>query len=532
MDVTSEEIRSSRFQGTRHVYDRREVDAFLHRAAATLEVYERKLAVTESHVQSLEKALDLANSRVRSVRQRDARIGELETALASAQHHYELEVERTEANAVAPIRASSDREATEDSQRRSEEIIDEARQKAEAIRTRAVDYTEQASDEAEEILAAARAEGVGLIEQAKAQEAEMLKQLAATRAEAVGLIEQAKAQEAEMLKQLAATRADAVAALEAEAEAQRTSLSQEVAANDERLAGMEVVASAEMAVKLREAEERAAKIASKGQEIIQQAEERAQAAEAERNDLAEELQRAAAEAEASRIQLMADVEIMVAEAVTQAEADRDLMLLEAQVRLEAAEGEREALIELARSETSAITTEAEQQLESLRRQAAQMRTALSDLHGRFADLGSLTVEDFELATALVDLDLRDVDEVLDLTAGADQADQAETAVESDEAPRPVGEVGTVLPLKSKWSQPATAAPRGLVVELDEAATQTEQDQNVAPNGEYHPTWRDKLAPQPPAKEEPEEEVKEVLGFYERRLAGLRARLQEALPDEY
>ncbi len=507
MDVTSEEIRSSRFQGTRHVYDRREVDAFLHRAAATLEVYERKLAVTESHVQSLEKALDLANSRVRSVRQRDARIGELETALASAQHHYELEVERTEANAVAPIRASSDREATEDSQRRSEEIIDEARQKAEAIRTRAVDYTEQASDEAEEILAAARAEGVGLIEQAKAQEAEML-------------------------KQLAATRADAVAALEAEAEAQRTSLSQEVAANDERLAGMEVVASAEMAVKLREAEERAAKIASKGQEIIQQAEERAQAAEAERNDLAEELQRAAAEAEASRIQLMADVEIMVAEAVTQAEADRDLMLLEAQVRLEAAEGEREALIELARSETSAITTEAEQQLESLRRQAAQMRTALSDLHGRFADLGSLTVEDFELATALVDLDLRDVDEVLDLTAGADQADQAETAVESDEAPRPVGEVGTVLSLKSKWSQPATAAPRGLVVELDEAATQTEQDQNVAPNGEYHPTWRDKLAPQPPAKEEPEEEGKEVLGFYERRLAGLRARLQEALPDEY
>lgn len=504
MDVTSDEIRSSRFQGTRHVYDRREVDAFLHRTATTLEIYERKLTVTESHVQSLEKALDLANSRVRSVRERDARISELESALASAQHHYELEVERTEANAIPPSPPVADSEASEESRRRSEDLVDEAREKAEEIRTRAIDYTEQAADEAEEILAAALTE-------------------------AAGLVEEAKAQEAAMLKQLAATRAEAEAALEAEMAAKRSVLGDEIAANSERLGSMEVMASAEMAVKLRNAEEQATKIASKSQQIIQEAEERAQAAEAERNDLAEELERAAASAEASRAQLTADVETMVAEAVSQAEVDRDLMLLEAQIRLETAEGEREALLELARAETVAMTREAEEQLDSLRRQASQMRTALADLHARFADVGSLTAEDFELATALVDLDLRDVDEVLDLTS---EADLPNGTIGSGEILEPTDDGGVVLPLKSKWSQPPTAVPRGLAVDLDTAEPQMEEGREAASNGEHHPTWRDKFAPQVKATEPAEEEVKEALGFYERRLAGLRARLQEALPDEY
>lgn len=499
MDVTSDEIRSSRFQGTRHVYDRREVDAFLHRAASTLELYERKLAVTESHVQSLEKALDLANSRVRSVRERDARISELETALAAAQHHYELEVERTE-NSVTPVPAIPNDSGThEAAARRSEELVDVARQEAEEIRTRAVDYTEQASDEATEILAASRAE-------------------------AAGLIEEAKSQETAMLKELAAARAEAEAKLEAELLAKRAALSDEVAANSERLAGMEAVAFAEMDVKLQNAEKRAAKIASKSQQIIQQAEERARAAETERDELAAELKQEALAAEARRNKMMADVELMVGEAVTQAEVDRDLMLLEAQVRVEAAESESVALIQQTQAETAQMTAAAEAKLESLRRQAAQMRTALSSLHQRFADVGSVTAEDFELATALVDLDLHDVGEVVDLT-------REEAAPE-----QPPAESGAVVPIKSKWAQPATAAPRGVAIDRETADPDTQEDvleeaPKASANGDHHPTWRDKVAPPRPA-EAPDEDVKQSLGFYERRLAGLRARLQEAMPDEY
>lgn len=494
MDVTSEEIRSSRFQGTRHVYDRREVDAFLHRAAATLEMYERKLAVTQSHLESLEKALDLANGRVRSGRARDARIGELEAALAAAQHNYELEVERAETAAIRSLSPDGTNggvvQADHD---RAAQILDEARRQAEEMRSNAVEYSEQAATEAAELTAAAQAA-------------------------AEALLADAKRQEAAMLKDLAAARSQAERTLQAEIESTQVLLGEEVASKGERLASMDAVAEAEMAAKLHKAETRASEIASRSQEIIQQAEERAQAAETERNELAAELERAAEEAEANRGQLLADVELMVGEAVSQAEVDRDLMLLEAQVRLETAEGEREALLQLAKTESAEMTSAAEEQLESLRRQAAQMRTALSDLHTRFADVGSLSAEDFEVATALVDLDLHDVSALVDLTN--------EPTEESMEA------VDQSVPVKSKWTQRGHMAPRGGSLGVDAEEPAVEEAPGAGGNGDAHPTWRDKVASASETSTEPAEDATPSLGFYERRLAGLRARLQDALPDDY
>lgn len=498
MDVTSDEIRSSRFQGTRHVYDRREVDAFLHRAASTLEVYERKLAVTESHVESLEKALDLANSRVRSVRERDARISELETALAAAQHNYELEVDRTESEVSAPAAVDeSHDELLEESRSRAAEIIEQARRDSEDIRSRAAAFAEESS-----------AEAVALTEAAESA--------------AEALLADVKRREATILEELEVARGEAEAILEAEIASKRIPSEAAMAAGSEP--GVDEV-QPEMAAKLERAENRAQEIATKSQQIIQQSEDRAQAAEAERDEAKQELESAAAAAQAQRAQILADVETMVGEAVTQARADRDGMLQEAQAKLEAAEGEREALLELAKTQATEVTAAAEQELESLRRQAAHLRTALSDLHGRFVDVGNVTAEDFELATALVDLDLRDVSEIVDLTVEAEEP----PAVDPHQEPLPQ--------VKSKWAHPASVAPRGLDLNDDapDAVTHSEYPQAdetgaTSSNGEAHETWRDKVASQGEEQPEPDE-VKESLGFYERRLAGLRARLQDAMPDD-
>ena len=158
MDVTSEEVRSSRFQGTRHVYDRREVDAFLHRIAATLEVYERKLAVTESHVESLEQALDLAHNRARSMKEREARISELETALAAAQHNYESVMAQLEERATEKARTKKvDTSSTVvEARARAEELVKEAKASAAKIEA-----------DAEKSAAAMRREALHFVAQAK-----------------------------------------------------------------------------------------------------------------------------------------------------------------------------------------------------------------------------------------------------------------------------------------------------------------------------------------------------------------------------
>jgi DivIVA domain-containing protein len=436
LDVTSDEIRSSRFQGTRHVYDRREVDAFLHRVASTLEVYERRVAVTQAHVESLEKALDLAHSRARSVRDRELRIAELETALAAAQHNYESLQAELEANppSVAPDTSSGDIAAQ--ARRRADELVEKAAREALSIRNDA----ERIRTEAEEAAANLIAD-----------------------AEAVGM------------------------------ESRRT-------ADLERTvsAGNGAAAATEPPIDLEALETRIA-------EARQQAEE----AEAAREQLTAELEQMREEAAAERQRLMEDAEQTVAEAVAQAEIDRDRMLAQAEAELVAAREAAPAPVE----DDSLAAAEAE--MAGLRRQLAQMRTALSDIQARFANAADLSSEELELAAALIDLDVRDVDQLVDLT-DLEDPEQADSDGEEESA---------AVQVKSKWAAPE---------EIPAGSLQDGRATSEAPPAawrRYQPGAGKKgshpVAPEP-AAEPPKEEP---LGFYERRLAGLRERLKDALPPD-
>ncbi len=62
MDLTSQEVAAIRFAGTRYVYNRREVDAFVRRVATTLRDQERELARIRARMAALEHALDVAHA--------------------------------------------------------------------------------------------------------------------------------------------------------------------------------------------------------------------------------------------------------------------------------------------------------------------------------------------------------------------------------------------------------------------------------------------------------------------------------------
>lgn len=62
MDLTSQEAAAIRFTGTRYVYNRREVDAFVRRVATTLRDQERELARIAARMAALEHALDVAHA--------------------------------------------------------------------------------------------------------------------------------------------------------------------------------------------------------------------------------------------------------------------------------------------------------------------------------------------------------------------------------------------------------------------------------------------------------------------------------------
>jgi len=62
MDLTSQEVAAIRFTGTRYVYNRREVDAFVRRVATTLRDQERELARVTARMAALEHALDVAHA--------------------------------------------------------------------------------------------------------------------------------------------------------------------------------------------------------------------------------------------------------------------------------------------------------------------------------------------------------------------------------------------------------------------------------------------------------------------------------------
>ncbi|HEX9645089.1 MAG TPA: DivIVA domain-containing protein [Acidimicrobiia bacterium] len=70
MDLSSEDVSRVRFTGTRHAYDRREVDAFLLRVASALLAHEKALATAQTRIDRLQKAVDQANAAVAATRRR------------------------------------------------------------------------------------------------------------------------------------------------------------------------------------------------------------------------------------------------------------------------------------------------------------------------------------------------------------------------------------------------------------------------------------------------------------------------------
>ena len=466
MDVTSDEIRSSRFQGTRHVYDRREVDAFLYRTAATLEVYERKLAVTQAHVESLEKALDLAHGRARSVRSRETRIADLESALAAAQHNYESAMAMLEAQAdAAQIPDVDDHELVLAARVRVEEILRDAMHEAERTRAES-EQNNQATAEA------ARQEGDELLNAASLEHAAML-------------------------EEVARARRDAKAALEAELDAKRSAALTELEAERVRLAGDTAAAEAGLEARIAKVERKAAKSVEKAHKRLQATEDRAAKAEADRTRLLQEIERAAAAAEAERKVFMEDAERMFEEAVARAEADRETAVAQPSVdTVEAASAE----------------------VVQLRRQVAQLRTALAGVQRRFSDISDVSIEELELSAMLAGLEAGDGD-VIDLTTGATEGIAEDAG--------PIDSPDPSVTVKSRWVdvQPMHAAPRA-----DFATSGGEPVDSAGPSG---PTWRDAVDARRRAEPVYEAETDEaaVIGFYERRLAGLRARLKDAAhPD--
>jgi hypothetical protein len=521
MDVTSDEIRSSRFQGSRHVYDRREVDAFLHRTAATLEMYERKLAVTEAHVQSLEKALDLAHDRARASRSRETRISELESALAAAQHNYESAMELLQAHSEAPqVPDVNDHELVMAARTRVEQLLRGAMEESARILAKSEKRAELAAETAATMLAAAEAEAEELRKEATLEHAAMLEELAKSRLDAKAALEEELDSkrstaltelEAEKLR-LAAETAAAQTTLESRlAEAEHNAAQSEervlerLAAAEERAAAAE----AEMARLLAELElaeagaEREVGVSEERVlERLAAAEERAGAAEAEMARLLAEMERAEAAAEAERRVFTEDAERMFEEAVARAEADR-----EAAVRQPAADVGDESRAEVAQ----------------LRRQVAQLRTALSGVQKRFSDISGLSAEELELSAMLAGLEAGDGD-VIDLTTPATSSDDAD----SSDDPYSFDAPGSNVTVKSRWAevQPMHAAARAPA----DAAVGGDNHDVPAPSGG---TWRDAAgaARKNESDSAADAEQEAVIGFYERRLAGLRARLKDAGPDQ-
>ena len=291
--------------------------------------------------------------------------------------------------------------------------------------------------------------------------------------------------------------AEAAATLE-ELRAERENLSSEKqdAGEQESIESDQVVAA-----RITEAETKARKAAeAKGKAMLKKARKRAGAAESRVADLETERDRLATTVEELRASADAEIESAGADEVDRAELDE------------------------------------------LRRQVAQMRTALSNIQSRFAGAAKLSPEELELATALVDLDMHDVDLLVDLTTPAMTQPEAEVghvatvdeeqpgddvvadapAEDGDEAVQPQ------VTIKSKWAQ-AGAVPAG---SLREGRSEAESG-GIWPDIEApSPNWRDSFGStrKAAAKAASEAKEEEPLGFYERRLAGLKERLRDAGND--
>jgi DivIVA domain-containing protein len=103
MELGSEDVTRVRFTGTRHAYDRREVDAFLLRVASALASHEKALAMAQTRIDRLQKAVDQANAAVAATRRRPDVRARTMARPAVAESESSADDDRAVVDAPAPV---------------------------------------------------------------------------------------------------------------------------------------------------------------------------------------------------------------------------------------------------------------------------------------------------------------------------------------------------------------------------------------------------------------------------------------------
>lgn len=236
MDLTAHDVRSAHFSGTRHVYDRREVDGYLIRLADALERYENELGASRRRLRSLEQALESAQHRIET-----------------AQH----EVQR--APQAAPSVADTSDELR-DLQRRAFDLKTDALAEAASIRRRAEEDAAEMANRIREEAVATEGAGPDEADLPSLDETTHWIQLLVQREQAASFVDAAR-EDSKRIREIAeevavegvadaARDKEAVAAaLAVQIEARRVAAENEVAKLVEhaRIEGSEIVAGAQEA---------------------------------------------------------------------------------------------------------------------------------------------------------------------------------------------------------------------------------------------------------------------------------------------
>lgn len=166
--------------------------------------------------------------------------------------------------------------------------------------------------------------------------------------------------------------------------------------------------------------------------------------------------------------------------------------------LEVAIAEAAATLDHAEERGRRIGDETREELRLLRRRLAQLRTALSDIEGRLRAATGLYADEVATVRDLIDLETRNLE---DLEGFAD--------LDASEPPslQPLTAAGTATSYKARsytFSEPST------VIDLADPEDGLEAGPAEDDDGEMSPPQRDESKP----------------GFYQRRLAGLRERIEK------
>ena len=228
----------------------------------------------------------------------------------------------------------------------------------------------------------------------------------------------------------------------------------------------------------------------------------------------EEARRIRAVAEAEATAMLQSVHPSPAEPPL-AEAGSDRLVADAKHEassiLEAAVAEASALIDGAESRTASITTEREQEVKRLDRRLAQLRTTVRDVEGRFRGLLGVTLDEFSLVGDLIDLENTALEEIAALQ---------QVAVNNPWARVPGGNgevtgqrLATAQLLVERSSSQRVAGRTKKTKDGDRV------DEIEAASAEVEERFVGVPAMAIPDINRP--------GFYEKRMAGLRARIKKA-----